>query len=146
VKLSNQSRSLYDYFRQQFAQVTSNPPIKPLRERYLMSLGTCISREHNVFNETTGHADRILFATPVLRYTCLKQLRELNPEHYRSDTLSLNYDQAEGLEATIISLCDEAKTLVKDKNTVILVLSDRHIDKGMLAISAAIAVGAVQNV
>jgi glutamate synthase (NADPH/NADH) large chain len=93
VKLSNQSRSLYDYFRQQFAQVTSNPPIKPLRERYLMSLGTCISREHNVFNETTGHADRILFATPVLRYTCLKQLRELNPEHYRSDTLSLNYDQ-----------------------------------------------------
>jgi glutamate synthase (NADPH/NADH) large chain len=43
-------------------------------------------------------------------------------------------------------LCDEAKTLVKDKNTVILVLSDRHIDKGMLPISAAIAVGAVQNV
>ncbi|MFT5813445.1 MAG: glutamate synthase (NADPH/NADH) large chain, partial [Psychroserpens sp.] len=142
--LSSQSRSLYDYFRQQFAQVT-NPPIDPLRERYVMSLGTCIGREHNVFNETTGHADRILFATPVLMYTGLKQLRELDPDHYRSDTLSLNYDQAEGLEAAIIRLCNEAETLVRDKNTVILVLSDRHIHKGMLPIPAAMAVGAVQK-
>ena len=142
--LSSQPRSLYDYFRQQFAQVT-NPPIDPLRERYVMSLGTCIGREHNVFNETTGHADRILFATPVLMYTGLKQLRELDPEHYRSDTLSLNYDQSEGLEAAVLRLCDEAETLVRDKNTVILVLSDRQIHQGMLPIPAAMAVGAVQK-
>jgi glutamate synthase (NADPH/NADH) large chain len=142
--LSSQPRSLYDYFRQQFAQVT-NPPIDPLRERYVMSLGTCIGREHNVFNETTGHADRILFATPVLMYTGLKQLRELDPEHYRSDTLALNYDQSEGLEAAVIRLCDEAEVLVRDKNTVILVLSDRDIQKGMLPMPAAMAVGAVQK-
>lgn len=142
--LSSQPRSLYDYFRQQFAQVT-NPPIDPLRERYVMSLGTCIGREHNVFNETTGHADRILFATPVLMYTGLKQLRELDPQHYRSDTLTLNYDQEEGLEAAILRLCDEAETLVRDKNTVILVLSDRQIHQGMLPIPAAMAVGAVQK-
>ena len=142
--LSSQPRSLYDYFRQQFAQVT-NPPIDPLRERYVMSLGTCIGREHNVFNETTGHADRILFATPVLMYTGLKQLRELDPEHYRSDTLTLNYDQDEGLEAAVLRLCDEAETLVRDKNTVILILSDRQIHQGMLPIPAAMAVGAVQK-
>jgi len=142
--LSSQPRSLYDYFRQQFAQVT-NPPIDPLRERYVMSLGTCIGREHNVFNETTGHADRILFATPVLMYTGLKQLRELDPEHYRSDTLTLNYDQEEGLEAAVRRLCDEAESLVRDKNTVILVLSDRQIHQGMLPIPAAMAVGAVQK-
>ena len=142
--LSSQPRSLFDYFRQQFAQVT-NPPIDPLRERYVMSLGTCIGREHNVFNETTGHADRILFATPVLMYTGLKQLRELDPEHYRSDTLTLNYDQEEGLEAAILRLCDEAEELVREKNTVILVLSDRQIHQGMLPIPAAMAVGAVQK-
>jgi glutamate synthase (NADPH/NADH) large chain len=142
--LSSQPRTIYDYFRQQFAQVT-NPPIDPLRERYVMSLGTCIGREHNVFNETTGHADRILFATPILMYTGLKQLRELAPEHYRSDTLNLNYRTEEGLEAAIIRLCDEAETLVRDKNTVILILSDRQIDKGLLPIPAAMAVGAVQQ-
>lgn len=142
--LSSQPRCLYDYFRQQFAQVT-NPPIDPLRERYVMSLGTCIGREHNVFNETTGHANRILFATPVLMYTGLKQLRELDPEHYRSDTLSLNYAQEEGLEAAILRLCDEAESLVRDKHTVILILSDRQIKQGMLPIPAAMAVGAVQK-
>ncbi|WP_286233600.1 glutamate synthase large subunit [Thalassotalea sediminis] len=142
--LSSQPRTLYDYFRQQFAQVT-NPPIDPLRERYVMSLGTCIGREHNVFNETTGHADRILFDTPVLMYTGLKQLRELDPEHYRSDTLSLNYDVNEGLATAIKRLCDEAVELVRNKNTVILVLSDRQIQKGFLPIPAAMAVGAVQK-
>ena len=142
--LSSQPRTLYDYFRQQFAQVT-NPPIDPLRERYVMSLGTCIGREHNVFNETTGHADRILFDTPILMYTGLKQLRELDPEHYRSDTLTLNYDPDEGLEAAIRRLCDEAVDLVRNKNTVILVLSDRQIHKGLLPIPAAMAVGAVQK-
>ena len=142
--LSSQPRTLYDYFRQQFAQVT-NPPIDPLRERYVMSLGTCIGREHNVFNETSGHADRMLFSTPVLMYTGLKQLRELDPEHYRSDTLTLNYDSDIGLEAAIISLCDEAEDLVRNKSTVILVLSDRQIHQGLLVIPAAMAVGAVQK-
>jgi glutamate synthase (NADPH/NADH) large chain len=142
--LSSQPRTLYDYFRQQFAQVT-NPPIDPLRERYVMSLATCIGREHNVFNETSGHADRLSFSTPVLMYTGLKQLRELDPEHYRSDTLTLNYDPVEGLEAAIKRLCDESQELVRNKNTVILVLSDRQIHKGLLVIPAAMAVGAVHK-
>ncbi len=142
--LSSKPRTLYDYFRQQFAQVT-NPPIDPLRERYVMSLGTCIGREHNVFNETSGHADRMLFSTPVLMYTGLKQLRELDPEHYHSDTLTLTYDGDEGLEAAIIRLCDEATDLVRNKGTVILVLSDRQIHQGLLVIPAAMAVGAVQK-
>jgi glutamate synthase (NADPH/NADH) large chain len=142
--LSSQPRTLYDYFRQQFAQVT-NPPIDPLRERYVMSLATCIGREHNVFNETSGHADRLSFSTPVLMYTGLKQLRELDPEHYRSDTLTLNYNTDEGLEVAIKRLCDEAEELVRNKNTVILVLSDRKIHKGLLVIPAAMAVGAVHQ-
>jgi len=142
--LSSQPRTLYDYFRQQFAQVT-NPPIDPLRERYVMSLGTCIGREHNVFSETSGHADRMLFSTPILMYTGLKQLRELDPEHYRSDTLTLHYSASEGLEAALIRLCDEAEDLIRNKGTVILVLSDRGIHKDHLVIPAAMAVGAVHK-
>ncbi|MEI6894383.1 MAG: glutamate synthase large subunit [Colwellia sp.] len=142
--LSSQPRTLYDYFRQQFAQVT-NPPIDPLRERYVMSLDTCIGREHNVFNETSGHAYRIAFSTPILMYTGLQQLRELDPEHYRSDTLTLNYDPEEGLEDAIKRLCDEVQDLVRHNNTVILVLSDRNIQKDCLVIPAAMAVGAVHT-
>ncbi len=48
--LSQQARSLYDYLRQQFAQVT-NPPIDPMREAVVMSLETCIGPERNLFAE-----------------------------------------------------------------------------------------------
>jgi glutamate synthase (NADPH/NADH) large chain len=66
--LSSSQRTLYDYFRQMFAQVT-NPPIDPLRENHVMSLATCIGREQNVFNETFGHAHRVLFQSPILLYS-----------------------------------------------------------------------------
>jgi glutamate synthase (NADPH/NADH) large chain len=142
--LSSQARNFYDYFRQQFAQVT-NPPIDPLRERYVMSLATCVGREHNVFNETTGHADRITFDSPVLMYSGIKQLRELDTENYGSVTLSLNYDPSEGLESALKRLCDEAVVSVREKNIVIVILSDRDIAKGLVTIPAAMAVGAVQK-
>ena len=51
--LSSRPRIVYDYFRQQFAQVT-NPPIDPLREAHVMSLATSIGREMNVFCEAEG--------------------------------------------------------------------------------------------
>ena len=63
--MSSRLRTMYDYFRQQFAQVT-NPPIDPLRENHVMSLDTCIGREQNVFNETSGYAQRVLFDHPFL--------------------------------------------------------------------------------
>ena len=143
--LSSKPRIFYDYFRQQFAQVT-NPPIDPLRERYVMSLATCVGREHNVFNETTGHANRIVFNSPILMYSGFKQLLEADPEHYRSETLELNFDPAkENLEAAIKRLCDEAVKTVREENTVILVLSDRNIAKGLVPVPAAMAVGAIQK-
>jgi len=142
--LSTQQRSIYDYFRQQFAQVT-NPPIDPLREAHVMSLATCIGREQNIFNETSGYAYRILFDSPILMYTDIKQLRKFDHRHYRCDTLSLSYNPQIGLEQAIIDLCNEAEHHVKHQKTVILVLSDRHISKDELMIPAPLATGAVQQ-
>lgn len=142
--MSKNNRNIYDYFRQMFAQVT-NPPIDPLRENHVMSLGTCIGREHNVFNETSGYAARVLFESPVLMYTDLLQLKALDDEHYHAETLSLNYPADEGLENAIIRLCDEAETAVREKNTVIIILTDREIDKSKLPIPAPMAVGAIQE-
>ena len=61
--LSHHTRNLYDYFRQQFAQVT-NPPIDPLRESIVMSLQTEIGPECNMFQPQASHAeaDRAEFA------------------------------------------------------------------------------------
>lgn len=141
--LSSSARPLYDYFRQMFAQVT-NPPIDPLRENHVMSLATCIGREQNVFNETFGHAHRVLFQSPILLYSDFHQLLALEGEYYRHQVISLNFKPEEGLEAAILRICEEAKTAARS-GTVLLVLSDRDISADTLPIPAAMAVGAVQR-
>lgn len=142
--MSSKQRTLYDYFRQQFAQVT-NPPIDSLRENHVMSLATCIGREQNVFSETSGYANRVLFDSPILMYTDLKQLREFDPEHYYSEVVDLNYLPEEGLKKAIERVCNEVEYLVKQKHAVFVILSDRQIKPNRIPIPAAMAVGAVQR-
>ncbi|XOV80625.1 MAG: glutamate synthase large subunit [Aestuariibacter sp.] len=142
--MSSQNRIVYDYFRQQFAQVT-NPPIDPLRENHVMSLATCIGREKDVFSETSGYADRVLFESPILTYTDLAQLRDFDPEHYYSEVIDINYRPDEGLKKAIERICDEAEYVIKQKKAGFIVLSDRNIRKEKLPIPAAMAVGAVQR-
>lgn len=107
--LSSQPRIIYDYFRQQFAQVT-NPPIDPLREAHVMSLATSIGREMNVFCEAEGQAHRLSFKSPILLYSDFKQLTTMKEEHYRADTLDITFDVTKTtLEATVKELCDKAE-------------------------------------
>jgi glutamate synthase (NADPH/NADH) large chain len=61
--LSGKHRNLFDYFRQQFAQVT-NPPIDPLRESIVMSLGVELGREGSIFEEKSDLACRIGLSSP----------------------------------------------------------------------------------
>ncbi|WP_299002588.1 glutamate synthase large subunit [uncultured Shewanella sp.] len=142
--LSKKSRSLYDYFRQKFAQVT-NPPIDPLREKHVMSLATCVGREQNLFNETTGQAYRVMFNSPILLYTDLMQLLALDQEYYQADTICLNYLQEEGLKAALDRICEQAIQLAQT-GTTLLILSDRATAEEKYIIPAAMAVGAVQQV
>ncbi|NOH32624.1 glutamate synthase large subunit [Vibrio chagasii] len=141
--LSSKERLVTDYFRQKFAQVT-NPPIDPLREKHVMSLATSIGQEMNVFCETDGHAYRVTFDSPVLLYSDMQQLLQLNQKHYRHAILSMHYDPAQqDLEQAINAVCDRAEQEVRD-GAVLVVLSDKGLEKGKLPIPAAMAVGAVQ--
>ncbi len=141
--LSTKDRSLYDYFRQKFAQVT-NPPIDPLRESHVMSLATSIGREQNVFNETRGHAWRVSFRSPILVRSDFEQLLNLDEQYYRHVMLSLNYPAGEELDHAVIKLCERALEEAKN-GAVLLVLSDRDLSEESLPIPAAMAVGAVQR-
>ncbi|WP_158782052.1 glutamate synthase large subunit [Pantoea sp. BAV 3049] len=142
--LSSRPRVIYDYFRQQFAQVT-NPPIDPLREAHVMSLATSIGREMNVFCEAEGQAHRLSFKSPILLYSDFKQLTTQEEEFYRADTLDCTFDPAEAsLKETILTLCDKAEELVKG-GTVLLVLSDRAISPTRLPVPVPMMVGAIQT-
>ncbi|NOH83506.1 glutamate synthase large subunit [Vibrio sp. 03-59-1] len=141
--LSSKERLVTDYFRQKFAQVT-NPPIDPLREKHVMSLATSVGQEMNVFCETDGHAYRVSFESPVLLHSDMQQLLALSDKHYRHTIVDLNYNPDEkDLQQALIHVCDQAERVVRE-GTVLIVLSDRNIEKATLPIPAAMAVGAVQ--
>jgi glutamate synthase (NADPH/NADH) large chain len=141
---SHKQRSVFDYFRQMFAQVT-NPPIDPLRENIVMSLNTCFGRELNMFDESEAHARRLETQSPVLSPSMMQQLIQIVDEDYASKRLSLHYNpEDQGLEAAIKALCDQAVAATK-AGTTLLVLSDLDIEKGLISIPAAMATGAVHH-
>ncbi|MFQ5469045.1 MAG: glutamate synthase large subunit [Gammaproteobacteria bacterium] len=141
--LSRRVRSLYDYFRQQFAQVT-NPPIDPLREQIVMSLETCFGRERNNFAETPEHASRLLVDSPVLSEDKFRELLSYPDENYAHHSVNLNYEPSVGLSKAIDGICDEAVSAVKN-GSVVIVLSDRNLEKGKLPVHALLATGAVHH-
>lgn len=141
--LSRRVRSPYDYFRQQFAQVT-NPPIDPLREAIVMSLETCLGAERNVFEETAEHANRAILTTPVISPAKWRTIMNLERPGFERLVIDLNYDGTIGLEAAIRNIADQAEEAVRG-GKVLLVLSDRHIAPGKLPVHASLAVGAVHH-
>ncbi len=141
--ISDEVRPVYDYFRQQFAQVT-NPPIDPLREQNAMSLETLIGREHNIFHETSTQARRVVLPWPVLNVVKYRKLLDLNPRWYENRTFQLNYKTQEGLKTALGRLCTEVSEAVAN-GVVIVVLTDRDISPGKLPMPAALATGAVHQ-
>ena len=142
--LSSRIRSPYDYFRQQFAQVT-NPPIDPLREAIVMSLETCLGREQNVFEETPEHARRVILTTPVLSASKFRRLRDNKEPGFEVATIDLNYDPEEkNLQQALTDIADRAEQAVRD-GKVIIILSDAKIQQGKLPAHAAFATGAVHH-
>ncbi|MDH5642499.1 MAG: glutamate synthase large subunit, partial [Nitrospira sp.] len=141
--LSRQLRSPFDYFRQQFAQVT-NPPIDPIREQVVMSLETCFGAEQNMFEETPLHADRLRVDSPVLSEGKFDQLLSTKNPNYAHARIDINYPATGNLKQAIESICDQGVAAVK-AGTVILVLSDKDIRIDNLPVHALLATGAVHH-
>ncbi len=141
--LSKRVRSPFDYFRQQFAQVT-NPPIDPLRERIVMSLQTNVGRESSLFDIGPEHAEQVLINSPVLSQAKLRQL--LGPEMFGDNHafIDLNVDESMELGAALDALCKEAEQAVHDGKFLIM-LSDRYLKQGKLPVHALLATGAVHH-
>ena len=142
--LSSRDRSLFDYFRQKFAQVT-NPPIDPLRESIVMSLEVDLGGEGNVFVETEAHARRVSLSSPVLSQGKFNTLLNLDDDRMTVADIDASYDPANGnLRSAIEALCTSAEAAVRQGATL-LVISDRNIDAERLPIHSLLATGAVHH-
>ncbi|MEM7610942.1 MAG: glutamate synthase large subunit [Pseudomonadota bacterium] len=141
--LSKQVRPLFDYFRQQFAQVT-NPPIDSLRERIVMSLQTNIGREANLFELSASDAEHIIINSPVLSQ---RKWRQLVGKDLFADShvlIDLNYPSDVPLPDALDDICAKAEAAARDGNLLVC-LTDRYLEKGKLPVHALLATGAVHH-
>ncbi len=135
--MSKMHRQIYDYFRQQFAQVT-NPPIDSLREASVMSLETCYGPELNIFEETPEHAKRLVTSSPVLSYKKLQSILA-NP-YFKCDEISLEYKKQVDLKSALDVLKKKIAQSVKKGNTIIHLIESLPKEES-LPINALLAVG-----
>ena len=147
--LSKRPKLLYEYFKQNFAQVT-NPPIDPIREELVMSLVSMIGPRPNLLGRQAGSHKRLEVAQPILTNEDLAKIRsihELVDGAFRTETLDATWaaeDGAEGLQAALEKLCHQATDAVlADMN--ILILSDRGASLERIPIPAALATAAVHH-
>ncbi len=144
--LSDQRPPLYSYFKQLFAQVT-NPPIDPIREAIVMSLGTGVGAEGNLLTEAPGHARQLSMDQPILRNHELETLKQVEHPAFRSGTIDITWPVAEGpegMQARLTNACDEAHDLIEAGYNVII-LTDRNLGRDRAAIPALLATAAVHH-
>jgi glutamate synthase (NADPH/NADH) large chain len=148
--LSNKNKSLYNYFKQLFAQVT-NPPIDPIREAIVMSLVSFVGPKPNLLDiNQVNPPMRLELSQPVLNVADMHKLRHIEAQtqgKFKSYTLDITYPLAwghEGVEAKLASLCAEAVDAIQmGKN--ILIVSDRAISATQVAIPALLALSAIHQ-
>ena len=140
---SREIRSLYDYFRQQFAQVT-NPAIDPIREKNVMSLDTYLGPDLNVFEESSEHAHRLTINSPILSFRKFKLLMDINNDEYPHELIELNYKKDNDLQDAIRKISAKAVKAAK-AGKVFIILSDRKISKEKVPVHALLATGAVHH-
>ena len=147
--LSRKPKLLYNYFKQNFAQVT-NPPIDSTREELVMSLVSMIGPRPNLLGHHAGTHNRLEVTQPILTNMDLAKIREISNEigaAFRAQTIDATWPAiggAEGMEAAVERICREATDAVlADFN--ILILSDRAVSSDRIPIPALLATAAVHH-
>ena len=144
--LSDRPQSLFNYFKQLFAQVT-NPPIDPIREEMVMSLISYIGTERNILDEAPDNCHTLKIPHPILTNRDLEKLRRISSGDLLATTLPTLFraeDGEKGLKNALDDLSNRAAHAVASGYTL-LILSDRGVDSTFAPIPSLLAMAAVHN-
>ena len=151
--LSDRPRLMYDYFFQNFAQVT-NPPIDSIREQLVMSLVSFIGPRPNLLDHESGGSQmRLEVEQPILTNTDLERIRQIENHveagAFRTYTLDICYPisgpGAMSMAEALNQIQQRAETVVGQRGYNIIILSDRRIRASRVAVPALLAIGAVHH-
>ena len=148
--LSSRPKPLFNYFKQNFAQVT-NPPIDPIREELVMSLVSLIGPRPNLLGlHNSGTHKRLVVHQPILTNKDLERIRSIEQHTdgaFRTQTLDICYPAeagGAGLEPALAALCQNAEQAVRDGFNI-LILSDREVSAARVPIPSLLATSAVHH-
>ncbi|MGJ8697228.1 MAG: glutamate synthase large subunit [Verrucomicrobiaceae bacterium] len=144
--LSRYPRLLFTYFKQLFAQVT-NPPIDPIREWAVMSLGAGLGPERNLLTETPEHARILALESAILFEQELEAIRDRNEHGFPTRVIDTTWPASEGtagLKNALDSICEQAGKAV-DEGIEVLILSDRACSQDRVPIPSLLATGSVHH-
>src|SRR6516162_726797 len=147
--LSKKPKLLYNYFKQNFAQVT-NPPIDPIREELVMSLVSMIGPRPNLLGRDAGAHKRLEVSQPVLTNADVEKIRsisELVDGAFRTATIDCTWpasEGADGLSNAVQRICLNATDAVLADNNI-LILSDRAVSADRVPVPALLATAAVHH-
>ncbi len=148
--LSDMAPSLFNYFKQLFAQVT-NPPLDAIREELVTSMSTALGPERNLLKAEPASCRMIKIMSPIVDNDDLAKLRDIDGdiklEGFRSITLPMRFKVAEageGLRKSLDALFKAAVTAIESGATI-LILSDRAIDKDHAPIPSLLATAGLHH-
>jgi glutamate synthase (NADPH/NADH) large chain len=147
--LSSKPKLIYNYFKQNFAQVT-NPPIDPIREELVMSLVSMIGPRPNLLGRDAGAHKRLEVLQPVLTNTDVEKIRSISTlvdGAFRTGTIDCTWpasEGAEGLSNAVQRICLNATDAVLADNNI-LILSDRAVSADRVPVPMLLATAAVHH-
>ena len=135
--------SLFHYFKQLFAQVT-NPPIDSLREEVVTDTTIYIGSDGNLLQDKCDNCTVLEVNNPILTSRDMDKIRQLNQTGFKNETISLLFYRGTSLKEALDNLfieCDKAYR----NGANILILSDKGVDEGHMAIPSLLAVSALEQ-
>ena len=146
--ISDRPRLLFDYFVQQFAQVT-NPPLDAIREEVVTSLSTGIGPERNLLSAGPSHAQQVIIDFPALSNDELAKIKHIDEipgsgEAFVVQGLYKVADGAEALEQRLAKINEDVDQAISSGATY-LILSDRNSNRDMAPIPSLLLTSSVHH-
>ena len=143
--MSKNSPRLSRYFHQLFAQVT-NPPIDPIRERFVMSTKTYLGKRGSILKETAQQANLISLDSPILSGASFDSLTENKSLKNKTIVISTTFiKENKTLEETLDDICEKVKSEILENNKSVIIFSDRGIKPGESVVPSLMVIGKVHH-
>ena len=143
--MSKNTPRLSRYFHQLFAQVT-NPPIDPIRERFVMSTKTYLGKRGSILKETAQQANLISLDSPILSGASFDSLTENKSLKNKTIVISTTFiKENKTLEEALDDICEKVKSEILENNKSVIIFPDRGIKPGESVVPSLMVIGKVHH-